>query len=223
MSFVRHIACPECGSSDARAVYDDASEYCFSCRAKSGGTALSRHRAVAKVHKLFDYQDSHILPPAALAWLGKYDLSPQEIYLYTYDYQTQHLIFRDLGFTNARNFDFQNDKKYISYGMKPYSVRGVGRWLVCVEDAVSMIKVSRHTPAMALYGSEIPVVPVLNAMKEYYKGLLIWLDPDKIISAVKFSQKFQELGIRCKVISSDQDPKDYTDREIRTFLRKATQ
>ena len=29
--FLRHEPCSCCGSSDARAVYDDGSEYCFSC------------------------------------------------------------------------------------------------------------------------------------------------------------------------------------------------
>lgn len=29
--FVRHTSCPECGSSDARAVYSNGSSYCFSC------------------------------------------------------------------------------------------------------------------------------------------------------------------------------------------------
>lgn len=32
-TFVHHIACITCGSSDARAVYSDGSEYCFSCGA----------------------------------------------------------------------------------------------------------------------------------------------------------------------------------------------
>lgn len=30
-NFVRHISCEKCGSSDANALYDDGSQYCFSC------------------------------------------------------------------------------------------------------------------------------------------------------------------------------------------------
>ena len=31
-NFIRHEACPECGSSDANGVYDDESSFCFSCQ-----------------------------------------------------------------------------------------------------------------------------------------------------------------------------------------------
>ena len=30
-TFIRHEACPDCGSRDALGVYDDAHTYCFSC------------------------------------------------------------------------------------------------------------------------------------------------------------------------------------------------
>ncbi len=30
--FLRHEACDSCGSSDAKAVYSDASAYCFNCK-----------------------------------------------------------------------------------------------------------------------------------------------------------------------------------------------
>ena len=32
VTFLRHEACPDCGSSDALAVYDDGHTYCFSCQ-----------------------------------------------------------------------------------------------------------------------------------------------------------------------------------------------
>ena len=30
--FIRHEACPHCGSSDANALYSDGKHYCFSCQ-----------------------------------------------------------------------------------------------------------------------------------------------------------------------------------------------
>ena len=222
MSFLKHTACPACGSRDARAVYDEGSEFCFSCRDYKRGDAIGRHKAVAKEHKLYQYNDKSTLPAHAAEWLAQYDLTAAETALYTYDYDRQHLVFRDGDFTNSRNFDAEDHRKYVSYGMKPYSVHGKGRWLVCVEDAVSAIKVARHTSAMPLYGSEIPLEPVLKAVTEGYMGILIWLDPDKITAGVKFSQKFKELGVWCRVIASMEDPKMYSDRDIRGFLRRAT-
>jgi twinkle protein len=35
--FIRHEPCPDCGSSDARAVYTDGHTYCFSCQARTTG------------------------------------------------------------------------------------------------------------------------------------------------------------------------------------------
>lgn len=32
-NFIRHLACPSCGSSDANSLYDDGHTYCFACRA----------------------------------------------------------------------------------------------------------------------------------------------------------------------------------------------
>jgi len=29
--FIRHVPCPQCGSSDANSIYDDGHQYCFSC------------------------------------------------------------------------------------------------------------------------------------------------------------------------------------------------
>lgn len=36
-TFLHHAPCPECGSSDANAVYDDGHTYCFACEAYSAG------------------------------------------------------------------------------------------------------------------------------------------------------------------------------------------
>jgi twinkle protein len=52
--FIKHKDCPDCGSSDARAVYSDGGEHCFSCKAyklgedvkeqRSSSSSLSRYR-----------------------------------------------------------------------------------------------------------------------------------------------------------------------------------
>lgn len=36
-SFIKHMACDDCGSSDANALYSDGSTYCFSCRKSTQG------------------------------------------------------------------------------------------------------------------------------------------------------------------------------------------
>ena len=34
--FVRHVPCPECGSSDANSLYSDGHEHCFACNRHTG-------------------------------------------------------------------------------------------------------------------------------------------------------------------------------------------
>lgn len=41
-TFIRHEPCEECGSSDAKAVYDDGHTYCYSCNSHSQGEEESR-------------------------------------------------------------------------------------------------------------------------------------------------------------------------------------
>lgn len=43
-NFVRHTSCPECGSSDANAVFDDGHTYCFSCETADYGGAKDSPR-----------------------------------------------------------------------------------------------------------------------------------------------------------------------------------
>ena len=48
-TFIRHESCEQCGSSDARAVYDDGHTYCFKCETHKqedeGGDTESKHQA----------------------------------------------------------------------------------------------------------------------------------------------------------------------------------
>ena len=46
--FVRHIPCPECGSSDANSVYSDGHTYCFVCHARKPGNDDFTHSHMSK-------------------------------------------------------------------------------------------------------------------------------------------------------------------------------
>ena len=41
--FVRHIPCPECGSSDANSLYSDGHTFCFKCHHRTNGDYTSDH------------------------------------------------------------------------------------------------------------------------------------------------------------------------------------
>ena len=41
--FVRHTACENCGSSDAKSEYSDGHTYCFVCHTRTPGTGENHH------------------------------------------------------------------------------------------------------------------------------------------------------------------------------------
>ena len=46
--FVRHIPCPNCGSSDANSVYSDGHTYCFVCHTRKAGMMDFTHSHMSK-------------------------------------------------------------------------------------------------------------------------------------------------------------------------------
>lgn len=56
-NFVRHINCEKCGSSDANALYDDDSQYCFACNTVVRSTSASAANAVTREKKIMTSED----------------------------------------------------------------------------------------------------------------------------------------------------------------------
>lgn len=52
--FLKHIPCPDCGSSDANSLYTDGHTYCFSCGAIKQGDGTHRSAPVRRVAGLLD-------------------------------------------------------------------------------------------------------------------------------------------------------------------------
>jgi hypothetical protein len=92
----------------------------------------------------------------------------------------------------------------------------VGGSIVIVEDMFSAIKVGRHLPTIALLGAELKGMSFLTRFDNY----LIWLDNDNATVKVKQAKIKQRLDLfgECVIIKSPNDPKDYTDEEIKTWL-----
>ena len=83
--FLKHIGRSRCGSSDAKAMYDDGSTFCFSCRkptsSKVSGYVASSLRPDAeeetKVVLPSDVTQNY--PEHAVAWCNKYDITVQQM------------------------------------------------------------------------------------------------------------------------------------------------
>lgn len=215
--FVKHTACSNCSSSDARAIYDDGSEHCFSCRDHKYGNSIARLKVGNKERCKRLYNTSTIIRADAQAWLDSYGLTAQEKAMFVWDEGRELLIYEEEKFTNGRYFGSEDRPRYLSSGEKPFSLMGRGRGLVFVEDIISGIKVSRHTQTMTLFGSSIPS-QILWTTATTRRPAAIWLDRDKAMESAKMVKKINESGGNAVSIITQEDPKCYHDDEIGIIL-----
>ena len=164
--FLKHIGCDACGSSDAKAVYDDGSSFCFSCRSVNSAKIspyVKQQNDAEVLDKTVRYPSdvSQCYSEGALAWCKKYDITVEQLLqnnIY-YSASRDQLIF---GFEaegqllayQARNLNaVSKAKRYYTCGDAnnllpiypcrfPLSGSTNARRLVLVEDCLSAIKVA---------------------------------------------------------------------------------
>ena len=89
-----------------------------------------------------------------------------------------------------------------------YDVDGI---FVLVEDIISSIRVARHVQCVALLSNSIPT----NAMRFFSgKNIVIVLDNDATVHALKIKQRYSLFFNSCQVISIDKDPKNMGNEEL---------
>jgi hypothetical protein len=147
-------------------------------------------------------------------------------YNYMWDSDNSRLIFPlwaagKIVFTNSRSFD--GGPKYVNTGSPPEDrFLGTGRTIIFVEDAVSAIKVARHTTAYPLFGSIVPA-RAINLALERAEAVGVWLDPDKRGESLKTVLRARVLDLPLSGIVTDKDPKEHTDKEILGEINKVEQ
>lgn len=214
-TFLRHEPCPKCGSRDNLARYADGSAWCFGCgymeppshkraveapkRAKEGPVDLTSH-----------------LPSHMLGELLKRGLNESEVSQFKYSPSMDRIVFVSEDFMEARAFDGRKPKT-ISYGSKPILVVGAGTPVVLVEDIFSALRVGRVTSAVSLFGSQIPK-DWIGRLTKLSKEFTLWLDEDKYSEALKQARMLRTLGLTVNVVRTPEDPKNYTEEEVKNFL-----
>lgn len=192
-------------------------------------------------------QWQYSLPKVATEWLNKYGITQNEITSYGLRWNpalTSKLWDGPTGalamplFTNGvvtcvsyRLFD-QDKPKSITLGFRPYITIGnievtlnhgqeqaPGETVIIVEDYISALKVSRILPCVPLLGSAIPDDAILRLSKTHTR-LLIWLDMDKAVPALKITSKARLLGLEAGTICTELDPKDHSDLEIFSIVNR---
>ena len=195
---------------------------------------LSASKGVLKLDEIKLPDDiKFALPPIAMRYMLKYDLTFNEIKLGRFGwsklldrlimpvYKDDELIYwqgRNLGDVTLDNPKYKN--VYLSGSRDIYAkferrdkTNGLGGTLVLVEAIISAVKLSRHVDTVALLGSYVPD-SIIDYMRQYDR-ILVWLDPDKLSASITDAFRFHMLsGRKVMPIFSDKKPKQYCDKEI---------
>lgn len=175
-------------------------------------------------------QLSSQLPSAATLWLSKYGITEQEIKRYgiKYSHYLNRLIlpvYDDKGemvYWQGRNLGAitEENSKYLNLsvpGKDVFFTCNTGQQIVVlVEDILSAIKVGRVAGSIALLGSY-----VAHSVASMLKGkkVVVWLDDDKYVEAIKYAAKLRAVhNIDAVNLRTMKDPKEYDEKQIRGYL-----
>lgn len=221
-NFIKHIPCPVCGSRDNRGIWDDGSEYCFGCKDYTPGNRGSRPQEPPEKKVTPPPTDLvSELPGPFLAYYRGFGLTEEEIKQYfTYSPSLDRTVFQRGDYWEARSLD--KLPKTLSHGEKPMVLIGRSKtFKVCiVEDLVSAIKVGRQVVAIPLFGSSLKLDWLLS-IPGLFATCFIWLDYNMLRGAIDIYRKLQLTGVSTRIIRTEQDPKYYSDDEIKSYLNLA--
>jgi ribosomal protein S27AE len=227
--FLRHTNCPRCGSKDNLAEYDDHF-WCFGCKYHKLKNDIGsiRNRIAEQDHTMRrtlpkDIEVSQDIPKPAMQWLLSYGITPNEIndFGIGWNDDAQLLVLvKTPDYWQARTFG-NHKVKYMSNGIKPLTFYGYADKIVCVEDILSAIKISRLSPefcALPLLGSSMSE-EVIQRLSGRFKSVVIWLDRDKANEAIKIARNLKQRGFNSSVVISPLDPKEYSKGELSEWLK----
>lgn len=227
--FIKHLPCPKCGSKDNLGEYDDHF-FCFGCKytklkndLESIKTRLKARDNIKDPSQVIDITIDSSIPKEAMQWILKYGITQQEITENNIGWNEDGkmlVLLKTPTYWQARTFH-NKFRKYDTLGTKPLTIYGQGDTLVCVEDILSAIKIARLSPkfcALPLLGSSLADswIPELTTR---FKSIVIWLDRDKAINAIKIARNLKQRGINSSVVVSPLDPKEYTKGELSEWLK----
>lgn len=235
-TFVKHEACPRCGSRDNLGRYSDGSAFCFGCHytERAGispwiGERDGNHEVSHDSELEWPPDSIRTLDGQAVGWLKSYGIGVEEALRAGFKWSPywEQLLMPlynadgHLCCIQAKNFNPQraSKAKYYNVGDKSDSSTcyGSGHTLVMTEDIVSSLKVGRTTAAMPLLGTHI-ANNRLAALKQVYQQLVVWLDEDKWREARQIADAAKLIGFSARTILTPIDPKEYSDEDIKHLL-----
>lgn len=240
--YIEHQPCPSCGSRDNLAIYTDH-EYCFGC-----GHVLFYNYHTRRLNDTKDTDTKLVslpediapyIPSVADSWLKQYELTQNELIVnrVVWSEAKQYLIFP---YFDDKNFLYGWQGRY--FGDNPKHPKWIGHgnfktvamvWkpltepkdnsIIIVEDIISTIKIQRIYNSNCLFGSSIDYSKYITLYNKYKpKELVLWLDKDKMKESYQFCYNLNKLGLKCRVVSTDLDPKFYSTEQLRRIIESET-
>jgi twinkle protein len=219
-TLVRHAPCPECGSKDNVAVYDDGHGHCFGCEAHWGPGSFGEDGAEIEPHEPTNIPDEGGFKPVPLTFapLGKRGLSQETCRKYGYGLATflgggnevaphQFAPYHDdkgrLVAYKVRGpnkyFTFIGDASAATlFGQK--HARPGGKMLTVTEGEVDALSVSQ------VFGNRWPAVSVPNgaagAAKAFKKNLEFLESYDKVVICFDQDEPGEKAAEECAAVLS---------------------
>lgn len=242
--FVRHAKCPECTKlgkdrdGNNLGVYSDGSVYCFACGYTRNASPIQKfreeiQRAPATTVKpiILPGDITTEIPEKPWEWLKQYSLTESDINKHNilWSPNEQRICFpifddqQNLLAWQGRYLGTENKPKWFSQGdlKKIFHIIGVGqrKTLVLVEDLISAIRIGNcGVHSCCLFGSHISSDKWKLLRRLSFQTIIIWLDKDKQLESVKFAQQGREFGLNVRSVITENDPKTYSDTEIKNIL-----
>lgn len=171
------------------------------------------------------------IPARGLAWLYKWGITDADIngygfgYSAFYDrvilpiYQDGELVYWSGRYLNdptpesPKYMNVRQNRTDIWFEVTNHNSADV----VLVEDKLSTIRVGKTVDCYGLLYASVPDHIVFK-LADRYERIAIWLDKDKRAKCVGYLHRYRSLGVDCRLIFSDKDPKFYTDDQIRRYV-----
>lgn len=246
-NFVKHERCPKCAAEgkdrhgDNLAVFDDGSQFCFSCGFHTSSKGIERLKASAQNGDTISARTICLprdctleLSGLARDYLKNYALTEEDINVnrIMWSEEWQRVLFpyfgtggllgwqgRYLGNQGGKGKWFgQGDLKDIIHICDSTRTYHDQRSIVLVEDIISAIRVGHTMPAAPLFGSHLATKTALRFIK-LFNNIILWLDKDKQIYSIKVASQLRDIGIPCRSVITNKDPKEYSDTEIVDILK----
>jgi hypothetical protein len=100
-----------------------------------------------------------------------------------------------------------------------YTLQASTKGLIIVEDPLSAIKLQKFGySSCPLFGSSITQTQKKCLMFSGYTDLTIWLDRDKLKESYKYSKELTDIGFNCRVVTTENDPKEIPHEQFERIL-----